>query len=62
MSVVVIGVFDGVHKGHQEVLNQAKKIAGDEKIIALTFDPHPTTVFVIGLSYSRFTMPIKLPL
>ena len=45
MSVVVIGVFDGVHKGHQEVLNRAKKIAGDEKIIALTFDPHPTTVF-----------------
>ena len=45
MSVVVIGVFDGVHKGHQEVLNQAKKIAGDEKIIALTFDPHPTSVF-----------------
>jgi riboflavin kinase/FMN adenylyltransferase len=27
------------------VLNQAKAIAGDEKIIALTFDPHPTTVF-----------------
>ena len=45
MSVVVIGVFDGVHKGHQEVLNQAKKLAGDEKIVALTFDPHPATVF-----------------
>ena len=45
MSVVVIGVFDGVHKGHQEVLNRAKVIAGDEKIIALTFDPHPATVF-----------------
>ena len=45
MSVVVIGNFDGVHKGHQEVLNQAKKIAGDEKIIALTFDPHPMSVF-----------------
>ena len=45
MSVVVIGVFDGVHKGHQEVLNRAKAIAGDEKIIALTFDPHPVSVF-----------------
>ena len=45
MSVVVIGVFDGVHKGHQAVLNRAKAIAGDEKIIALTFDPHPVRVF-----------------
>ena len=45
MSVVVIGVFDGVHKRHQAVLNRAKAIAGDEKIIALTFDPHPVSVF-----------------
>ena len=43
--VVVIGVFDGVHKGHQELLNRAKAIAGGREIIVLTFDPHPTTVF-----------------
>jgi len=45
MSVVVIGVFDGVHKGHQEVLNRAKVIAAGENIIALTFDPHPVSVY-----------------
>jgi len=44
-NVVVIGVFDGVHKGHQALLTKAKEIAGDRKIIALTFDPHPATVF-----------------
>lgn len=43
--VVLIGVFDGVHKGHQELLNRAKAIADGRQIIALTFDPHPTTVF-----------------
>jgi riboflavin kinase/FMN adenylyltransferase len=45
MSIVVIGNFDGVHRGHQEILNRAKAIAGDEKIVALTFDPHPVSVF-----------------
>ena len=45
MSIVVIGNFDGVHKGHQQILNRAKALAGDEKIIALTFDPHPVSIF-----------------
>lgn len=44
-NVVVIGTFDGVHKGHQALLNRAKEIAAGRSIIALTFDPHPTTVF-----------------
>lgn len=45
MSIVVIGNFDGVHRGHQQILNRAKALAGDKKIIALTFDPHPVSVF-----------------
>jgi len=44
-TVVIIGVFDGVHKGHQALLNRAKEIADGRTIVALTFDPHPRTVF-----------------
>jgi riboflavin kinase/FMN adenylyltransferase len=44
-TVVVIGVFDGVHKGHQALLNRAKVIADGRSIVALTFDPHPRAVF-----------------
>jgi riboflavin kinase/FMN adenylyltransferase len=43
--VVVIGVFDGVHKGHQALLTKATSIADGRQIIALTFDPHPTAIF-----------------
>jgi len=44
-TVVVIGVFDGVHKGHQQLLERAKEIADGRSIVALTFDPHPTSVY-----------------
>ena len=44
-TVVVIGVFDGVHKGHQLLLERAKEIADGRSIVALTFDPHPTSVY-----------------
>ena len=53
--VVVIGVFDGVHKGHQELLTRAKAIAAGREIIALTFDPHPTTVFAPDRAPSMLT-------
>jgi riboflavin kinase / FMN adenylyltransferase len=43
--IVVIGIFDGVHKGHQSLLSQATSIADGREIIALTFDPHPASIF-----------------
>jgi len=38
-----IGVFDGVHLGHQAVLRSAMEDAG-ASAVALTFDPHPARV------------------
>ena len=45
-SVVAIGVFDGVHRGHQDLISRAKDVATSKGIslIAVTFDPHPRGV------------------
>ncbi len=48
--VVAIGVFDGLHRGHLELIDKVKacagKIGGESVII--TFDPHPRTVLDPG--------------
>jgi riboflavin kinase/FMN adenylyltransferase len=44
-ATVAIGIFDGVHLGHQEILTRAKEVSNGKGVIALTFDPHPTQVF-----------------
>ena len=41
-TTVIIGIFDGVHCGHQELLALAKSHG---HVTALTFDPHPTSIF-----------------
>tara|TARA_Y100000385_G_C13107776_1_gene649459 strand:- start:4194 stop:5132 length:939 start_codon:yes stop_codon:yes gene_type:complete len=45
-SVVTIGTFDGVHVGHQKIINQLVSIAKKEQLQALvmTFFPHPRMV------------------
>lgn len=42
-SVAVIGNFDGVHRGHQEVLAAitSEARAKGHRAVAITFDPHP---------------------
>jgi riboflavin kinase/FMN adenylyltransferase len=45
-SVVTFGNFDGVHRGHQQVLSELIRTARlyGAKSVAVTFDPHPALV------------------
>ena len=48
--VVTIGVFDGVHRGHQQIIARAVEQAAELGVpsVVLTFDPHPIEVIRPG--------------
>ncbi len=45
-TIVTIGTFDGVHLGHQKILERLKEIKQETGLttVVLTFDPHPRKV------------------
>lgn len=49
-SWLTVGVFDGVHRGHQEMIEALTTGAHSNgaPAVVLTFDPHPATVFGRG--------------
>lgn len=60
-GVLAIGNFDGVHKGHRVVLDTACNLAAQNgdlvPALAMTFEPHPRTIFNPDRPVFRLTPP-----
>jgi riboflavin kinase/FMN adenylyltransferase len=60
-SAVTIGVFDGVHRGHQAIIGHLVKRAKDLGVrsVVVTFDPHPAEVVRPGSHPAVLTEPAR---
>jgi riboflavin kinase / FMN adenylyltransferase len=58
---VTIGVFDGVHRGHQALIGRAVALAGQRGLpsVVLTFDPHPAEVVRPGSHPAQLTTLLR---
>ena len=60
-AVVTIGMFDGVHRGHREVLSEIRRRAeavGGRSVL-VTFHPHPLTIVRPESAPPMLTTPVE---
>lgn len=63
-AVFSVGNFDGIHRGHQALLAELRRVADREcgphaRTGILTFDPHPVVVLRPGASVKLLTTPME---
>lgn len=60
-TVVTVGNFDGVHRGHAAVLRQVRDVAGARgaRAVAITFEPHPLHVLRPDIAPPLITGPAQ---
>ena len=60
-TVVTIGTFDGIHRGHWEVFSEIRRRAevSDRRSLLVTFHPHPLTIIKPDLAPLMLTTPIE---
>ena len=61
---MALGFFDGVHKGHQQVIRSAVLLAEEKgfKSAVMTFDPHPSVVLSQKHNQVHYITPLEAKL
>lgn len=60
-SVVTIGVFDGVHRGHVQLIEESVRIGHsvEAPTVLITFDPHPAEFLCLPRDTSALSTPAR---
>ncbi|WLD95386.1 bifunctional riboflavin kinase/FAD synthetase [Alkalihalobacillus sp. AL-G] len=60
-TAMAVGYFDGIHRGHKQVIDKAKQIADehDYESAVMTFDPHPSVVLGKGTGEHEHITPVE---